>query len=259
MRFLATALFVSLISAAPADVSAGEIKTYQHGDTVLEGYWVPASCETPKGTVLVTHQWMGLGDYEKGRADMLAEDCYNAFAVDVYGQGIRPANRQEAAAASSKYKSNPDLARDRMNAAVEYVKTLPGVDADYLAAIGYCFGGTMVLELARSGADLDGVVSFHGGLKTSAPATEDGSIKSAIQVHHGDADPYVPKEEVAVFKEEMRKSNSDWHFIGYADAVHAFTEKEAGNDPSKGAAYNKKADIRSWAYTHDFLEEIFSE
>ncbi len=236
---------------------AGDVKTYMDGDLTLEGYYSPSSCDTSKGTVLVTHQWMGLGEYERGRADMLAEDCYNAFAVDVYGQGIRPANMDEAKKESSKYKSNPELARRRMKSAIDFVKTLPQVSENNLAIIGYCFGGTMALEVARSGADIDGVVSFHGGLSSQEPVTEGASVSSAILVHHGDADPHVKPEEVAAFKQEMRAAKADWQFVSYADAVHAFTEKHAGDDPSNGAAYNAKADQRSWAYTLEFLDEIF--
>ncbi len=190
---------------------------------------------------------------------MLSDECYNAFAVDVYGQGIRPSSQEGAKAESSKYKSNPNLARGRMQSAVSFVKTLPNVSENNIAALGYCFGGTMVLELARSGTDIDGVISFHGGLSTEAPAKSDDSISTSILVHHGDADPYVKPEEVSAFKDEMRAVDADWHFVSYADAVHAFTEEKSGDDPSDGVAYNAKADKRSWAYTLDFLEDIFTK
>ena len=127
-----------------------------------------------------------------------------------------------------------------------------------LAAIGYCFGGTMVLELARSGADLAGVVSFHGGLSTDNPVKEPGIIDASVQVHHGADDPHVPREELDAFITEMDHAGADWVLTQYADAVHAFTQKSAGDDPAKGAAYNAKADKRSWAAMLDFLDGVFA-
>lgn len=250
-------LCLGLTFLAPV-AEAGEPRIYQHGEAVLEGYLVTPDTTSleARPAIIIVHQWKGLGDYERRRADMLADKGYIAFAADVYGQGIRPADNKAAAAESSKYKSDPELARSRMAAALDYVRSLPGVDADNIAVIGYCFGGTMALELARSGADVDGVVSFHGGLATKEDA-EDGDIKASVLVHHGAADPHVKDKEVEDFKEEMDEANADWHFISYADAVHAFTEKEAGNDPSKGVAYNAKADRRSWDYTLSFFKQIF--
>jgi dienelactone hydrolase len=249
----ATAL-ITLLFATPA--WAGETVQYRDGDLVLEGYFAPSQCGEGKApVVLIVHQWMGLGDYEKSRADMLAEKCYNAFAVDMYGQGVRPTTKAAAGAQSSIYKNSPAMARGRMNAALDYVRRRTDVDPTRVAAIGYCFGGTMALELARSGAPLDAAISFHGGLSSKAPVTQPGAIKAAIQVHHGADDPHVPAAEVEGFIKEMNTAEADWVFTSYADAVHAFTEKEAGNNPASGAAYNAKADRRSWAATLDFLGE----
>ncbi len=243
----------------PAAAQAGETVAYKDGDVDLEGYWAPSTCKegAPAPVVLVVHQWKGLGSYEKGRADMLAGECYNAFAVDMYGKGIRPVNNDDAGKEATKYKSDSALARKRITAALDYAKTRPGIDASKIAVIGYCFGGTMALELARSGADIDGAVSFHGALATPAPVKEPGVIKASVQVHHGADDPMVPPEEVRGFLDEMNAANADWMVTKYAHAVHSFTEKEAGDDPSKGVAYNEKADKRSWSATLDFLKEIF--
>ncbi len=254
-RLFLTAMFVFL--SAPA--MAGETREYLDNDKRLEGYLALPDKEEFSGrrpAVMIIHQWKGLGDYEKRRADMLADLGYVAFAVDMYGKGIRPASREEAAAESSKYKNDPDLARGRAMAALDYVRSLPRVDAEDIAAIGYCFGGTMALELARAGADIDAVVSFHGGLSTKDDADDD-DVKASILVHHGAADPHVDEDEVEDFMEEMDDVNADWQFIAYAGAVHAFTEKEAGNDPSTGVAYDAKADKRSWAYTLEFFKQIF--
>lgn len=257
MRILLIFTFVFLISITPA--LAGENIIYHDGDAVLEGYWVPSACpdrDTPAPTVLVIHQWMGLTEYEKMRADMLAKECYNAFAIDMYGRGIRPSSKEEAGKLATLYKSDPALARKRITAALDYVRNRKDVKSSSVAAIGYCFGGTMALELARSGADIAGVISFHGGLSTPAPLTQPGTIKAAVQVHHGAADPFVPPEEVSSFMKEMDVADADWALTQYADAVHAFTQKNAGNDPSTGAAYNEKADRRSWSAALDFLGEI---
>jgi dienelactone hydrolase len=254
-RLLPVLAALSFFSAAPA--MAGETVIYRDGDLALEGYFAPARCDNPAKApvVMIVHQWMGLGDYEKRRADMLAAQCYNAFAVDMYGQGVRPANRTEAAAQAGIYKNSPAVARGRMKAALNYVRRRTDVDPGRVAVIGYCFGGSMALELARSGADIDAVVTFHGGLATKAPVTGPGTIKAAIQVNHGADDPNVPPAEVEAFKHEMDAAGADWMFISYAGAVHSFTEKEAGNDPSKGVAYNEKADRRSWDAALAFLKE----
>ena len=213
--------------------------------------------DIPAPVVLVVHQWKGLGEHEKSRAEQIAAQCYNAFAVDMYGKGVRPATSDAAGAEAGKYKNNPALARQRLKAALDWVRKRDDVDVAHIAAMGYCFGGTMVLELARGGEDIDAVISFHGGLASPAPITKPGILKAAVQVHHGASDPFVPQEEVQGFITEMKTAKADWHLTQYADAVHAFTHADAGSDPSGGVAYNAKADKRSWAATTDFLTEIF--
>lgn len=249
-HILAAAL---MLFAVPA--FAGETLIYKDGDVTLEGYLArPDGVAVNAPTVLVVHQWKGPGAYERSRADMLAALGYNAFVIDMYGQGIRPQTPDTAGAEAGKYKGDPVLARKRLNAALDFIKTQKGIDGSRIAIIGYCFGGTMALELARSGADVLAAVSFHGGLASKAPVDKPGVIKASIQIHHGAADPYVPHEEVHGFTHEMTAAKADWTLTMYSDAVHSFTEKEAGNDPSKGAAYNEKADQRSWEATLDFLK-----
>lgn len=254
LKFLSVFLFLGASAAY-----AGEAITYKDGEVVLEGYVAHPDTEEFSGErpgILIVHQWKGLGEYEKKRADMLTDLGYVAFAIDMYGEGIRPTTMKGASSESSKYKSNPELARTRLHAALNQALTLPNIDKDNIAIIGYCFGGTMALELARSGANINAAVSFHGGLATKKNA-ESEKLKATIQVHHGADDPYVSAEEVTKFKAEMNEANADWHFISYADAVHSFTEKQAGDDPSKGVAYNEKADQRSWAYTLTLFEQVF--
>lgn len=261
MKHLIPLLALCLAFAFPlTSAHAGEPMIYKDGDVELEGYWQPSACKTESSapTILIVHQWMGLTDNEKMRADMLAAQCYNAFAIDMYGKGVRPANTDEAGKQATIYKTDLALAHKRLNTALEFAKTLPSVNKDKIAIIGYCFGGTMALELARTGADIKGAVSFHGALAAKEPVTKPGIIKASVQVHHGAADPLVPQTEVAAFIDEMNAADADWSLTQYAHAVHAFTQKEAGNDPSKPVAYDEKADKRSWESTLIFLKDLFS-
>ena len=230
---------------------------YKQGDTVLEGLSVyDDAIQGKRPAVLVVHQWKGLGDYEKKRAEMLARLGYNVLAADIYGKGIRPQTPQAAGAEAGKYKNDPALLRARVRAASEVLARHELTDPKRMAAIGYCFGGTAVLELARSGADIAGVVSFHGGLSTPSPA--DGkNIKAKVLALHGADDPHVSPKEVAAFEDEMRQGGVDWQLIAYGGAVHAFTDWNAGTDNSKGAAYNERADRRSWEAMKQFFAELF--
>lgn len=255
----AIALFLSLSTALFAEIVDRDVD-YKQGDTDLLGFHAyDSAIEGKRPGILIVHQWTGLTDYEKRRARMLAELGYNVFALDIYGKGIRPqppASGKEA----GKYKGNRALFRERLMAGLEVLQADERTDADRIAAIGYCFGGTGVLELARAGADVNGVVSFHGGLGAAEDmAADSGSLIASVLVCHGAADPHVPAEEVAGFQQEMRDAKADWQFIAYSGAVHAFTQPMAGDDPSKGAAYQKKADERSWRHMQDFFSEILAE
>ncbi len=230
---------------------------YKDGDTVLEGFlaYDTAGAKSKPG-VLVVHEWTGLGDYVKKRSEQLAKLGYVAFAADIYGKGVRPSDPKEAGKTAGIYKGDRALMRSRVNAGLSALKRQEGVDAARTAAIGYCFGGTAVLELARSGAEVQGVVSFHGGL--ASPSLEDAKkIKAKVLALHGAEDPYVPAKEVQAFEEEMRAGKVDWQLVKYSGAVHAFTNPQAGSDPGKGAAYHASADRRSWQAMAAFFEEIF--
>jgi dienelactone hydrolase len=230
---------------------------YKQGDTVLEGFSAyDSAVHGKRPAVLVVHQWKGLGDYEKKRAEMLARLGYNVLAADIYGKGVRPQTPGDAGAEASKYRNDRALLRARVRAGLDLLAQDERTDPRRIAAIGYCFGGMGVLELARSGADLAGVVSFHGGLSSPSPA-DARNIKARVLVLHGADDPNVPPAEVAAFQTEMRQAGVDWQFVAYGGAVHAFTDWNAGNDNSKGAAYNERADRRSWAEMQQFFAEIF--
>jgi dienelactone hydrolase len=234
-----------------------ETVEYKQGDTALEGFLVyDKSIQGKRPGVLVVHQWKGLTEYEKKRAAMLAQLGYNVFCADIYGKGIRPKEANDAAAEAGKYKSNRQLLRARVNAGLEVLRKRELTDSKRIAAIGYCFGGTTVIELARSGADIAGVVSFHGALDSPNPA--DGrNIKCKVLALHGADDPFVPPKDVEAFEDEMRQAKVDWQLVKYGGAVHSFTDWNAGNDNSKGAAYNEMADHRSWEAMRVFFAEMF--
>ena len=208
--------------------------------------------------VLVIHDWTGLQDYTKRRSRQLAEMGYVAFAADVYGKGIRPTDPKECAATASVYKKDSVLFRKRVSVGLSELRKQPHVDSDNLAAIGYCFGGAAVLELARSGADINGAVSFHGSLASPMPA-KPGDIKCKVLVCHGADDPFVKPEEVAAFKAEMEQVKAQSEFISYSGAVHSFTKLEAGTDNSKGNAYNENADKESWSAMRKLFIEVLGK
>jgi dienelactone hydrolase len=234
-----------------------ETTEYKQGDTVLEGYLVYDTAISGKRPgVLLVHQWKGLTDYEKKRAEMLARLGYVAFAADIYGKGVRPKDAQEAGQQAGKYKRDRQLLRARALAGLEVLRRHELADPKRLAAIGYCFGGTTVIELARSGAELGGVVSFHGGLDSPNPA-EGRNIKCKVLALHGADDPYVPAKDLAAFEDELRQAKVDWQLIKYGGAVHSFTDWNAGDNTAGGAAYNEKADRRSWEAMKGFFAEVF--
>ncbi len=208
----------------------------------------------PLPGILVAHNWMGITDETKSKVDQLAELGYVAFAVDIYGKDVRPKNTEEAAALAGGFKKDRVPLRNRMHQGLKVLKEQKNVDKNKIAVIGYCFGGTAALELARAGADVKAIVSFHGGLDSPKPA--DGArIKARVLALHGADDPYVPAADLTAFEDEMRKGKVDWQLVKYGGAVHSFTEKAAGSDNSKGAAYNASADKRSWDAMRSFFTE----
>lgn len=232
---------------------------YKDAGHVMEGYLVYESAVTissKRPGVLVTHNWLGLTDATKEKSDAFASRAPYpiVFAVDVFGKGVRPSG-EEAAKVSGIYKSDRDLFRKRMNAGLKTLTAQKNVDQNRIVAAGYCFGGTGTIELARSGAPLKGFISIHGGL--DSPKPELGKkIKGRVLALHGSDDPYVSEADLKAFENEMRQSKVDWQLIKYGNAVHSFTDKEAGSDNSKGAAYNKNADQRSWEAIQQFMTEV---
>lgn len=249
-------LSLILTTTLKAEIVTRRIE-YSEGEKVLEGFLAYDSATTaPRPGVLVIHQWKGITEYEQERAVQLARLGYVALAADIYGKGVRPTTNAAAAAIAGSFYRDPELLRKRARSGLQLLKSLTQVDSTKVAAIGYCFGGKTVLELARSGAELKGVVSFHGGLDTQNPE-EAKNIKAKVLVLHGASDPHVGPDKVAAFEKEMTEAGIDWQLIAYGGAVHSFTIPDAGSDPTTGSAYDERADRRSWAAMRQFFDEIF--
>jgi dienelactone hydrolase len=215
-----------------------------------------ATTTSPRPGVLVVHEGGGINDHPKWRAGLLAELGYVALACDLYGNGEFLTDPQRRAERMAELHGDPAKLRRRVQVGLDALAAQPGVDPARLAAVGYCFGGMTVLELARSGAEIRGVVSFHGLLSTAQPAGP-GAIRAKVLACHGIEDPLVPPEQLAAFVDEMRRSGCDWQVITYANAGHGFTRKDASSLGMKGVFYEERADRRSWAAMKFFLEEIF--
>lgn len=231
---------------------------YHDGTTVCRGWVAYDDAQSGKRPgVLVVPEWWGLTEYPKTRARDLAKLGYVAFVADIYGEGKTTSNPKEAGELAGRFHNDRAALVRRATAALEQLKKQPGVDTSKLAAIGYCFGGTTVLEVARAGVPLAGVVSFHGGLNTPNPA-EPGRIKAKILVCGGGDDAFVPDDQVDAFKQEMRRAHANWELITYGGAHHAFTNPDAGKFGIPNIEYNKQADLRSWTAMKDFFAEIFN-
>ncbi len=256
-RFAVAAALGLLVTTAQAEIVTKTVE-YKQGGTVLEGFLAYDSAgPARKPGVLVVHDWLGVSADTRKRAEQLAGMGYVAFAADIYGKGVRPATGKEAGPLAGSYKKDRTLLRARVMAGFDELARQPNVDPKRIAAIGYCFGGTTVIELARAGADAVGFVSFHGGLDSPTPS--DGkNIKGKVLALHGADDPFVSAADLAAFEQEMRSNGVDWQLVKYGGAVHSFTIVGAGNDNSKGAAYNAAADRRSWKAMEDFFAEVLT-
>lgn len=230
-------------------------KTIEYSDKgkTFEGVLVtPEKKAQNLPVILMVHNWMGVTDETRKQASRYAELGYAVFAADIYGKGIRPQNAADAGTQATLYKNDRALFRERLNLALSTALAQPGVNKTKVAVLGYCFGGTGAIELARSGADLDAVVSFHGGLDSPTPA--DGkNIKGKLLALHGADDPFVPPADLTAFEKEMTDNKVSYQLIKYPGAVHSFTDVGAGSDNSKGAAYNESADLKSFAEAKKLL------
>lgn len=230
---------------------------YLDGDVLLEGYFAyDDATEEKRPVVLICHAWGGRDEFVAGKARKLAELGYVGFALDMYGKGVSGSGPEENARLMQPFMDDRAKLQRRINAALYAVRLMPWVDDGKIAAIGFCFGGLCVLDLARTGADIAGVVSFHGLLQ--APDNiEKPDIKAKVLVLHGHDDPMVPPEQVAELQQELTTAGADWQIHVYGDTMHAFTNPVA-NDPDFGTVYQPLADGRSWQSMKNFLAELFA-
>jgi len=249
-----TLILTLLFSVAVEAKVKTERVEYKSGDLTFEGFLAYDTLSQGKRPgVMIVHNWMGVTAETESKAIEVAKLGYVVFAGDIYGKGIRPKDAAEAGALAGKYKGDLKMLRERANLAIEELRKNKRVDGSKIFVTGYCFGGTTAIEVARSGADVKGVVSFHGGL---TPSVDDKNIKGQVLVLHGAVDPYISKADFEGFVKGMNDAHVNYQLNSYSNAVHSFTEKAAGNDSSKGAAYNETADKRSWIAMKEFLAEL---
>lgn len=230
--------------------------SYADGTQKLNGFAAkPKTSNKKKAGVLILPAWMGIDAHSKNSAEKLSALGYYAFVADIYGEGKAPKDQKAAAELSGYFKKNYTEYQKRIKLALDQL-VKAGADPENIAIIGYCFGGTGAVEAARENFPVKGIVSFHGGLgRDSSRAVP--AIKPKLLILHGADDNFVPAKEVAAFQSELKKANADWQMVYYANAVHSFTDPAAGNDNSKGAAYNEKAAKRSWEAMLQFFDELF--
>ena len=261
MKFLSLCLIAltTLTTLSHAEIATEEV-SYSHDGVTFKGYLAYDDANTDaRPGVLVVHEWWGHNDYARKRARKLANMGYVALAVDMYGDGKQAAHPEDAGKFSGAVMKNMDTAKGRFNAAHEFLKNRKNVNADKTAAIGYCFGGGVVLNMARMGVDIDGVASFHGSLGAKVEA-EPGGIKAKILVCHGADDKFIPAEAVDAFKAEMKTAKADMEFISYEGATHSFTNPGADEKAKEfniPIAFNEKADKASWKALRKFLNALF--
>ncbi len=255
MKTIITSILLIMASiTADAQIKA---VAYSDGEQKLEGQLAQPKKELKnKAGVLLLPAWMGIDNNAKENATELAKLGYITFVADIYGVDKRPQNTKEAGQQAGYYKNNYKEYQNRIQLALDQL-IKAGANPDKIAVIGYCFGGTGAIEAARSNMKVQGIVSFHGGLGRDASRSIE-SIQPKVLVLHGADDFFVPETEIKAFQDEMNKAKADWQMVYYADAVHAFTHKDAGNDKSKGTAYNEKAAKRSWEAMKQFFIEILN-
>lgn len=233
--------------------------TYATDSTTMKGYIAyDENIEAKRPGIIVVHEWWGHNDYTRKRADMLAELGYTAIAIDMYGDGKQAAHPGDAGKFSGMVMSNMPAAKARFNAALEQLKNHPSVDPDKIAAIGYCFGGSVVLTMANAGMDLDAVAAFHSGVQL--PVMPSSDLKAKVLVCNGAEDPFVSPESIAAFTKAMDSVEADYQYIAYEGAVHAFTSKGADSLGKKfdlPLAYQEKADKASWEELQELLNQVF--
>ena len=259
MRPLLIALLLCCSTMAQAAIQTREVPYTAADGTRLVGYhaWDDA-ISGPRPGVIVVHEWWGLNDYAKRRARDLAALGYSALAVDMYGDGRNTQHPDDAKAFMNAALADPAIPKARFQAGLDLLKAQPQTDPARLAAIGYCFGGKVVLDMARQGLPLAAVVSFHGALVTATPAAP-GSIKAKVLVEHGAADSFITAEQIAAFKAEMDQAGADYRFVELPGAKHGFSNPDADAHKGHGLdlGYQKEADERSWVDMQALFKDVF--
>ncbi len=254
---LMVVFFSTLVNVAQASLVKKTL-TYKEGGEQFKSYLVfDDSYSGKRPGVLVFPEWWGLNDYAKMRADQLAALGYVALAVDIYGDAKNTTDPKVAGQWAGNFRSHPELMRTNSQAAYRMLAEQPLVDVHNLAAVGYCFGGTVVLSLAYSGADLKGAVTFHGGLIVP-DAGDLKRLKAKLLILHGAIDPTMKPETIQAFRAALESAHKDYQMVYYSGAVHAFTNPNSGSDPTKGVAYNAIAAQRAWEAMRTFLKEVFA-
>jgi dienelactone hydrolase len=252
------AIAACLVGGTAAAKVHTETITYKAGDTVLKG--VLAWNDTVSGRrpgVLVVHEWWGLNQHARAQAERLARDGYVAFALDMFGNGKVATHPKDAMAFVQEATKDPAVAAARFNAGLEVLKRQPRVDPEKIAVFGYCFGGGVALNMARAGADVAAIVTFHGSLEPADGPAQPGKVKPAILVQAGGADPMVPPHAVQAFEEEMKNAGANVKVIMYPNAKHSFTNPDADKSGVEGLAYDREADRESWTAAMKFLHQVF--
>lgn len=259
MRYCLLGTLMAISAVAHAEVQTREMPYTAADGTKMVGYYAyDDAIEGKRPGVVVVHEWWGLNDYAKRRARDLAELGYSALAIDMYGEGKHTEHPKDAMSFMKAALSDAEAAKGRFNAGLDLLKQQAQTDTDKLAAVGYCFGGKVVLDMARQGAPLAGVVSFHGALATQTRATP-GSVKARVLVEHGAADSMVSADDVAALSAEMVKAGADYQLVSLPGAKHGFTNPGADKFQEQGVdvAYNQTADERSWQDMQRFLDQTF--
>jgi dienelactone hydrolase len=254
-------LLSTLVASAHGEVRGKPVE-YDAGGTTLKGYLAyDDGFPDKRPGILVVHEWWGHDEHARRRARMLAEAGYTALAVDMYGDGKQAQHPDDAGKFSGEIRKNMELGRQRFLAAKKLLQAHEFTDPERIGAIGYCFGGSVVLQMARDGMDLDGVASFHGGLTTDAPA-KSGAVKAKILVLHGAEDKFVSPEQIGEFRKEMKDAGADLRFVSYPGAAHSFTNPQADDYAKRfnlPLGYNAEADGKSWAEMKAFFKELFGK
>lgn len=262
VRLVGAVFFLLTLAASAQAEVRGEPVEYPAGGTTMKGYLAYDDAVPGKRPgILVVHEWWGHDEYARKRARMLAGLGYTALAVDMYGDGKQAEHPDEAGKFSGEIRKNMELGRERFLAARRVLEGHRLTDPARIGAIGYCFGGSVVLQMARDGMDLDGVASFHGGLTTTAPARP-GAVKAKVLVLTGADDKFIPPEQVEEFSKEMKAAGADFRVVRYAGAVHSFTNPAADEYARRfniPLGYDAEADAKSWAEMKGFFQDLFGK